>query len=473
MEKYKSIVRNIVYVAIGTIGSKLIYILLLPLYTRWLNTAEFGAADTITTYTDILVTLIFLNISDAIFVYPKTADREMKSQYFSTGFLFIVFMSVVAFLLLSCLSFIDNPAITDNVFFKYKWLIFALLITRYLQYYTQSFVRALDKMGLYSFIGVLLTVTIGVFSLMLIPLYGFYGYIYAIILAQLIASVYPFWKAKMYKYCGIQYLDKHRLKELLAYSIPLAPNSIMWWLISGINRPLMEFKLGLSAIGIYAVANKISGVVNTASSIVSLAWTNSVLDEYGKDGFNQFYNNYIRVIASVYFVCCAGLIIFASLIVRIFSTPEYYDASMYIPILSIGLACSGLGSSIGSIYAAVKKSKYFFYSSIIGGAVSLATIYPLIKMMGLMGVCVSLSLSFFAVLISRWFYAKKFVQFYNTGFYTFLLISLALIAYAELSLAPLLRYTVDVCVILVFAYLSKDTIKKVVNALIEKTENSI
>ena len=462
MNKYSSVVSNTIYVALGTIGGKLIYVLMLPFYTRWLATAEFGAADTITTYTDVLITIIFLNISDAIFVYPKTAPSELKKEYFSSGLCFMAFMSGVAIILLLIVSSFKDVINTDSVFFKYKWLIFLMMITRYYQYYTQSFVRSLDMLGLYSFTGVLLTLAVAVLSLIMIPQLGFIGYVSAIIIAQLITSLYTSWKAKLHKYFDIKSVKKQPLVELLSYSIPLAPNSIMWWLISGVNRPIMEAKIGLAAIGIYAVASKISGVVNTASSIVSLAWCNSVLDEYGKEGFESFYNNYLRVMAAIYFLCCFALIVFSNLIVVIFSTPDYYDAAYYIPILAIGLICSGLGSTVGTIYAAVKKSKYFFYSSLWGGGISLLTIYPCIEYWGLLGVCISLMLSFITVLLSRWYYAHKFIQLQNPIFYIILFGSLPLLWLADVHIHSYIKYIIYVMTLLFFLYVEREDMKKII-----------
>jgi len=463
MNKYTSIVSNTIYVALGTIGSKLIYVLMLPLYTRWLATEEFGAADSITTFTDILITIIFLNISDAIFVYPKTAPMEKKKEYFSSGLIFLGAMSVFSSILICCTYLLGDIVNQESVFFKYKWIIFLLMITRYLQYYTQSFVRSLDMLRLYSFIGVILTASIAVFSIAFVPFFQLEGYIFAIIFAQLSSSLYTMWRARLFYFFRWSSVRREPLVDLLKYSLPLAPNSIMWWLISGLNRPLMESKLGLAAIGIYAVANKISGTVNAASSIVSLAWCNSVLDEYGKLGFDRFYNNYLRVLASIYFICCFFLIVFSEIIVKVFSTSDYYEAASYIPLLAIGLTCSGLGSSVGTIYAVVKKSKYFFYSSLWGGCVSIATIYPLMHFFGIMGVCLSLLLAFLAILISRWYYASSFIKIEQIGFYIILLGSLPIVMIINQNCSCYIKYTFDIIVLLFFLYIERFDLKKIIS----------
>ena len=74
MNKYQTVTINTLYIGLGTAGSKLIYLLMLPLFTRWLTVDEYGATDTITIYTDVLMSILFLNIADSIFVYPKLAE---------------------------------------------------------------------------------------------------------------------------------------------------------------------------------------------------------------------------------------------------------------------------------------------------------------------------------------------------------------------------------------------------------------
>jgi len=468
VNKYKTIAINTAYVTLGTIGSKLIYIFMLPLYTRWLSTSEFGAADTITTYVDILITIIFLNIADAIFVYPRNVDNDKKSEYFSSGCFFMLCMSLFFALFLLISQFASGIIPQENVFFKYKWLIFLLMVSRYCQNFTQSFIRSLDKMALYSISGVVLTISIALFSFLLIPNWGVRGYVYAIIIAQVVTTIYTSFRGHIHTYFSVRKIMKKPLIEMLSYSLPLAPNSIMWWLITGLNRPIMENKLGLAAIGIYAVASKISGVINSLTSFVGLAWGNSVLDEYQKEGFNIFYNNYLRIISTFYFFMGFLLILLSKPIVMFFTTPEFYDAYKYVPILALGLIFSGVSSCIGSIFAAVKQSKYFFYSSIFGGAIAIISITAFVSFWGLMGVSVSLMLSFLAILIARWYYGSKFTSFTNKSYYFTLVIIFLLVYFADIYISSNLKYLLDLFVFSGVVYYSRKDFMKMIKVIVQK-----
>lgn len=471
MNKYKTIAKNTIYVTIGTIGSKLIFILMLPLYTRWLSASDFGSADTITIYGDVLMTIFFLNISDAIFVCPKNENKKNQISYFSSGLLFILGVCLIYAISLLIIQYFEQYVSSEGIFFRNKWLIYLLVVTRHFQYYTQSFVKSLDKMILYSVSGVILTVMIAFVSLLLVPKFGLDGYVYSIILAQLITTLYTSYKGKLLSFISLEKVRKDKLIELLKYSIPLAPNSIMWWLITGLSRPIMESKLGLVAIGVYAVSNKISGLINTLSGVLGMAWYNSVLDEYRKDGFDNFFNNYIRILTLFYFFFGAFLIIFSRPLVVLFSTPEYYDAYKYVPLLSIGLIFSGVSSGIGGIFSAVKKSKYYFYSSLWGGAVSILSITVLINIWGVIGVSFSFMISFFAILLSRWIYSRRFIVIKNIKYYIILFILLFIIYIIDIYVINYLKYIIDLMIMSGVLFYSRIDIRRIMILLLGKILN--
>lgn len=58
--KYKKLVKNSVVFFIGNLGSKVITFLIVPFYTYYLTTAEYGTADLVTTTVNLLVPFAML-----------------------------------------------------------------------------------------------------------------------------------------------------------------------------------------------------------------------------------------------------------------------------------------------------------------------------------------------------------------------------------------------------------------------------
>ena len=102
MGKYTRLSKNTALVFLGS-TSKLINLLMLPLYTRWLTVDEYGSVDLIVVYSSLLLGIISCSLFDAIFIFPKDHPYEKKCEYFSSGMGFslmtITGMSIVCGLL--------------------------------------------------------------------------------------------------------------------------------------------------------------------------------------------------------------------------------------------------------------------------------------------------------------------------------------------------------------------------------------
>ncbi len=467
MGKYKTLAKNTGFVFIGTIGSKVINFIMLPLYTHWLTPSEFGSVDTMNTYAMFIVGFVCLCIPDAIFVFPKNVDDKKKSEYFSSGLSFsLIALSLSAFLFYSVSELMDYYG-WNNVFSNYVWLIYGLMVSTFLQNYFQSFTRSLDKMMHYSIAGIVLTFAIAFFSILFIPKLGLYGYAYALIAAHVVTAIYSFIAAKSYKYLTLHNSTVSSVKEMLAYSAPLLPNGIMWWLVDGVNRPVMEKFLGLSAIGIYAVAQKFSGLLYSMLNVFTLAWSNSALDEFGKPGFEKFYNNYLKMLSVI--LVLGGIVIcaFCRLLVQIFTSAEYYDAYKYIPVLTLSVLFSGMSGTVGGIFSAVKKSKYFFYSSIYGGISSVIALVSLTPLFGLMGTVISVAVSFFVMLIARIVYSSRYAKIECLSTLAILFFLYIVIVIVEIKIDSYLRFIVYFFTIGMIGVLFKNDlleIKKILSA---------
>ena len=74
MNKYQTLAANTILMSIGTFGSKLLVFLMVRFYTGYLTPAEYGTADLITQTANLLIPLVSLDITDAVFRFA--ADRR-------------------------------------------------------------------------------------------------------------------------------------------------------------------------------------------------------------------------------------------------------------------------------------------------------------------------------------------------------------------------------------------------------------
>jgi O-antigen/teichoic acid export membrane protein len=241
--------------------------------------------------------------------------------------------------------------------------------------------------------------------------------VFALILAHVLAAIYSAVLSGAFKYFTIKAVKKSICAEMVKYTIPLIPNSCIWWLVSAINRLLMERQLGLHAIGIFAVANKFSGILSVVFSVFAISWQISTLEEFGKAGYANYYNKIFRLLVSglvfVFFIIAVG----SKFVVGILTTDSFYESWRYIPILTLGAVLSSVSGFAGSVFSASRESKYFFYSSVWGAASSIICNVILIPRAGIMGAAISVAVSFAIMACSRIAYSWKHVKIVNGKVY--------------------------------------------------------
>jgi O-antigen/teichoic acid export membrane protein len=421
VNKYKRLGKNTFLVFIGSAGSKLIGIIMLPFYTRWLSVEDFGITDIIGVYVSFCLGIVTCCIADSIFIFPKGQDVVRQREYFSSG----LFFSMIALLLTAILFFFiytysKNTGIsnsfTDNI-----WLIYFMLGATFLQQYAQQFTRSIDKMKVYSTTGILLTGATALFSFILIPRLGVRGFVLAMIVANIFAGIYSIYFSRAYRFVSVKHVKVDSCKEMLKYSIPLIPNGIMWWLVGGLNRPVMESYLGMGAIGIFAVANKFPGILSMLFTVFGTSWQISVIEEFRKEGYQKFFNNIFRIVitGSIFFSCIMAVC--SKLIVKVFTTENFYESWIYVPILTFAFVFSAISGLAGTNFSATKESKYYFYSSAWGAIAAVVSNFLLIPVYGIMGASIAVVISYFLMAIARVMFAWKYVRIENMSLYVTML----------------------------------------------------
>lgn len=77
-DKFKKLASNTMIFAIGSIGSKFITFLLVPIYTNTLTTAEYGTTEIVVTAINLLIPFLSLSIQDAVLRFGLAPDVEAK-----------------------------------------------------------------------------------------------------------------------------------------------------------------------------------------------------------------------------------------------------------------------------------------------------------------------------------------------------------------------------------------------------------
>lgn len=401
--RYRKLLSNSFTFAIGNLGSKLLSFFMLPLYTYSLSTSEYGEVDLITTMMSLILPIITLSVYESVLRFSMD-DSYDKKEVFSTGFFISLVSSTVLILLI--VFFIA----TD----KFVWaLFFGVLIMQIFQALFTQYIRAIGKVKIFSFNGILLTFIIAILNILFLVVFklGVIGYILSILIGTLISNMYIFLSCQLYKEITNKFkFDIELNKEMFRYSIPLIPNSIAWWITNASSRYFILLFLGTASNGIFAVTNKIPTLLSIVNTIVSQAWQLSAIEEFKSKDRGKFFSEIFSFYFKFLFLVSSSILLILKFLMKYLVSFEFFIAWKYVPFLLLAVIYSSLSSFLGTNYTVVKKTNGIFLTTIVGAVINIILNLLLIPLIGLQGAGLSSAISYLMVLIIRIVHTKKYIK---------------------------------------------------------------
>lgn len=462
--KYGFLIKNITIFAIGAFGSKILTFLIVPFYTYVLSTEDYGNIDLFTTAVSLMLPFTTLVIYEAIIRFLAASEIDENEA---------ISISMLVFLLGVGLAIICIP-IYEHLFDDKHYVpcyIVYLIASSYNQIFSQ-YLRASGKNVAYSLNGVIVTTITIILNLVFLLIFklGAYGYLYALILAQILASIQATASIHILKHLSYCYIDYKCLKNLLIYCIPIIPNNLMWWIMNAGDKYIINYFMGSGANGIYALSLKIPTLLNLIYSIFMQAWQLSALENTKKEERAEFYGN-------VFLITAAGLIIVSSLIICIVKPifenvmgRDFVVAWKYVAFLCIATILGCFATFLGVVYMVNKNSKSIFITTLLGAVINLTLNFMLVSSMGLYGVAIGTAGGYFLVLLLRAKDAKKEIKMdFHIAHIGFAMSILVLQAIALLHIDGYYLYIVELIFLFIIIFIFKTQIKKIFNYSGSKT----
>lgn len=406
MNRYKKLASNTVILGIGTFGSKLLVFLLMPLYTAWLTTAEYGTAELITSTANLLIPVACLGITNGMFRFA--AERESnKTEVFSSG-IALLGIGLGGFLVLSPLLLLVD------YFNTYYALIVLYVLLANLQAVCAQYVRAIDRTRLFATQGILNTALTVLFNILFLAVckWGLVGYVLSVILGNLFTTVFLVVTAKLWRVFRISAIKARILKELLIFSLPLVPTTVCWLITDLSDRYMVTHFCGEAVNGVYSAAYKIPTLVNLVSGIFMQAWQfSAVAESSDEETCKSFYSKVFGGFLSVIFIGSAGLVLLSGVLTRLLLNSAYHEAWRYMPTLLCAVAMEALVSFLATVYMVRKKSMHSFLSALAGSICNVVLNLLLIPVHGALGAAIATMLSYAVVLVIRLIDAPRIIRF--------------------------------------------------------------
>ncbi len=406
-KSYKKLISNTVIFAIGSFGSKILVLLLVPLYTAALSPDQFGKADLIAQTANLLIPLFTFTVAEAALRFGLDAkEKSERARVYSTC-LGIIVCGMLAMAALT-------PLISQIGFIKgYGVILFAYILASGLRQLNMTFIRSMERIKLFAADGIICTLSTLLLDILFLVgfKWGIEGYLLATVISDVVSSVFLFITGKLWQYIKFAKPNKALVKDMLKYCVPLIPTTVLWVVTSVSDRFIINMFHGDFATGINSIAYKLPALLTTVFTMFSQAWNISAITENSSSEREGFYTQVFDLNQSFMYIISAGMMLLNKPILYFWVDPEYFEAYKYSPILTLATVFTCFSVFLGSVYLAEKKTKHSFYTSLAAGLINIALNFALIPKFGIYGAAIATFIAYFAVFLYRLYDTTKYIGF--------------------------------------------------------------
>ena len=328
----------------GNIFVMLIGFILMPLYTRFLSPEEYGVYSIVWIMGSILALLYDMGMITGMlrwyYEYPNS-EQKKRRVVLSTSAVFITLASCVftaVFIMfskqISCLLFK-----TDQYFRLVNFMVLATFFNSAAGVPLNVF-RVKEQPSKFVFVSILRVAVLILFTVfyLVISRQGLEGVFKSFFVSSVFITAVLFfltWKdfEKAFSW--------NDLSGMLRVGLPYFPVLFFSWIIDFSDRYILGQMATLSDVGLYSIGYKIGQIVYIPTRAFLFAWPPILFSiARNKDApkiFSKLFNYYT---ACIFFIALS-VSLFGIDVIKIFTTPVYYEASKVIPYIAFSYLLYG------------------------------------------------------------------------------------------------------------------------------------
>jgi O-antigen/teichoic acid export membrane protein len=392
---------------IGGLVSRLLAVLLLPLYTRYLTPEDLGAVGLLVAVGAVLVTVLRLGISSAFFRFYFDADDDSgRRLVVQTSFWFTMAMATAGLAVGVALAgpFADLLSLGGDA-----GLVAAAFVGIWAQmnYEQQTALFRAEERSTAFVLASLANVAITIAATVLL----------VVVLEQgALGVIVGNWIGTLSIYCAL--LAVHRgqlglafsrplLREMNRFGIPLVPAALALIAINFGDRFFLVELSGLEEVGLYEIGVRIASAMVLLITAFRLAWpafAYSIADEAEAKRTYAFVLTYLVVIAS-WLALALGLL--APWLVRLLATEDFYEGSRVVGLLAFGGVAYAAYIVMAIGVGRAKRTQFNWVIAGLAAAVSVGLNVVLVPEYGMIGAAASQVTAYTAMFVAMSWYAQQ------------------------------------------------------------------
>jgi len=392
----------------GALLSKIVGFLLIPLYTRYLTTSDYGVLELLDLTSTIVSIFISMRIGSAVIrFYYDSADELEQKKVVSTSYMATFASALLVILFSQIFSIRLSSLIFDtNVYDKYFKLVFMATALSLISSVPEAYLMARKQSIFYTIISLMTLSSYLIFNIYFIVFLkmGILGILYSSVITKIFnSSVLSF-------YCITKnslFFSFTKFKSMLKFSLPLIPANVGTFILNYADRFILQKLATTAEVGIYALGYKFGYMLPVlVMGPINMIWVPQMFELASKSDKKTIEKMFTYIMLILIF-CGLGLILLTKDAIRIMATPPFYPAYKVVSFVVLGYIFRGMASFFWDGIMIAKKTIYIGISVFISALSNILLNILLIPQFRAMGAAYSTAISFFIMFVLIFYFCQR------------------------------------------------------------------
>lgn len=367
---FKKLAKHTVIYGIGDVLRRALGLFLIPIYTHYLTTDQYGTIELLELSTYVFSALIALGLDQAVVrIFFEQKDDTDRKTVLSTALISLSVLSGIGLMILfpntgriSTLIF-QTPNHAD--FFK---MIFCTMSLQIISLVPLHYLRIQERSAVYSVMSLTQFVISVALNITLVVYYRMH--IWGVLISGFAVSVLSLIFLTVYVMRDVPMIfSRQKLRQMLVFGLPLVWSWLGMFCLHFSDRFLLERYSSLQEVGVYALAYKFGMVMNFLLLTPFLnIWTPQQYQIVKQKDAPEIFARVILYYALIQIFLSLGIAALVGDVLGLVSGAEFQRAAGYVPLILIGYNFYGLFQlmQFGLLYKKATKRLAVLMSAAVG-----------------------------------------------------------------------------------------------------------
>ncbi|MEX2449086.1 MAG: oligosaccharide flippase family protein [Solirubrobacterales bacterium] len=418
----------------ASILSKLIAVALLPLYTRYLTPADYGAAEVLFAAVVAASIVIRFGVIEAVLRFYYKAGED-PDRVVATSFAALFWLGSAAALIALPFAAPISEALLDRSEPGLVRIAIAGLWVLTLHEYLLTLFRLEERAR--AFFAVTIANVLAAIALTVVLVVGEDEGARGLLLGSYLSgAAFVLGLIVVHHHRLSLLIDRALLRRMLRFGLPTMPAELSLYALNFVDRIIIVRMVGLAEAGLYALAVKFAQAVNVLVRGFQLAWPPLAYSIRDDDEARRAY----AAVVTYFLAACAfvvvGIWLLARWIARALAAPEFFQSYEAVGLVSTAVTLYALYMVLLVILGRTGRTEFNFPATIAALVVNVALNLILVPPLGIVGAGIALVVSYLIVVALMYVFTQRlFPVPYEWGrLAKVILVSATLVALGELLL---------------------------------------